>query len=77
LIEQDSDGRSPETRAGIRQQGYNPEMARTSSKTGKWLATIIVLGGIVLALFALKYRVYTPRQVTPAADPIDNPTTRE
>jgi len=40
-----------------------------SGKSGKWLAGTIAIGGIALALIAMKFRVFTPL-------PTDVPTTQ-
>ncbi len=46
------------------------DLVRTGSgRSGKWLAGTLAIGGIALALIALKFRVFTPL-------PTDVPTTQ-
>lgn len=41
-----------------------------SGRSGKVLATCMVVGGIVLALLAMKFRILEPRTETPATHPV-------
>lgn len=48
-------------------------VSTSSGRSGRILAATIALGGILLALIALKFRVFTPLPTPPAATQATRP----